>query len=606
MPPILDLRSIFLLAAIVGLVGTVLQARGGRPEPLLPLATAWPTLALATLAQAFASVGLSLRGDVHPYLTFSLGNATQLLALGLLWLGTRRLTGHRPPFWLGVLPALLWLLACLMPGFIASQQARIGLFAPLSLALLAGTLRELLRLHGRDGLRSALDLALVIGLVLAGLVGLYAEALLVPRPMGSGWGIVGTSAAVIVAFFAVTLPFLLLAIRHEWERAAQHVREAKALTAGRAEVARLHDGLPAIIFLREAQPDGTSRLRYRGGDMGAVTGWPPGTPGAAEALSGTPLAEGPTPRGQLEHALREGLAREEWRLVQPDGGHRHIRGEMRVLGSAPGGAVEVAGYAVDVTQERLADARAAAAVRLASLGEMGAGLAHEVKQPLQALSLAAELALMGLDAGSPEVVRRKLDTVMQEAERAADIIEHVRRFARGAGEGAAPGTLALAEPVGNALRLVRSTLEEAQVEITLAMEPPPPRVLGISVVLEQVLVSLLLNARDALATRPAGAARRLRIVAAAGDEGQVTLTVADTGGGIEPAILSRLFEPFVTTKGPDRGRGLSLAAAHGMVASLGGRLTGGNEGEGAVFTLRLPAMEEAEPGVGGPPGMAAP
>jgi signal transduction histidine kinase len=588
----LDLRSIFLLSAIVCLAGSLLLARRSGPQPDPDCGAAWPAWLLSTIVQGSAFLGHAARGDLAPAFVFSVVNATQILALGLLWVGARRLAGHRLPLWMAALPSALWLAACLVPGFINWLPVRISLFFLMTFGLLIATIMALVRLHQREGLRTALNLALMLGLVAAAGVGICVEAILFQRPLAAGWGIVGTFAGLIVALFGVTLPFLLLAIRRERERAKLDARRAKALAAGRAEVERLHEGLPVVIFLREVQPDGTSRLRYRGGDLERVMGWPAERFGTANGPHAMLIPDGWTLEGHLRTALRDGMAREEWRLRQPDSSLRHILSETRVLGTAPSGAVEVVGYARDVTQERLADARAMAALRLASLGEMGAGLAHEVKQPLQALSLAAELALLALGPEVPEGVRCRLDTVLSEAARAADIIEHVRRFARGAPDDARPVPVALAEPVDGALRLLRLVLEEARVELELALGDAPLRVQGVSVVLEQVLVSLLLNTRDALAVLPAGAPRRLRIAAEAVADHQVVLTVADTGGGIDAAVLPRLFEPFVTTKGPDRGRGLSLASAHGLVRSLGGTLCGANAEQGAIFTLTLPAATE--------------
>lgn len=565
----LDLRSVLLTAAAMGMLGSFLLARAGNSEPGAGPAAAWRAWLLATLVQGCVLLGQAFRGELAPALVFSFVNAMQLLALGLSWVGARRLVGRRLPLAMAALPAALWLLACLVPGFMQWQPVRVALFATLSLGLLAWTTLDLLRLRAREGLRTALDLALMLGLVTLALPGLYLEAILFPRPGPAGWGMVGNVVALIVALFGMTLPFLILSLRREQERALEGVRHAEALAAGRAKVERLHEGLPAVIFLREVRPDGTSRLRYRGGDLERVMGWPADRYGTTDGALATLIPDGWTLEGHLRTALRDGMAREDWQLRQPDGSLRHLRSETRVLGRAPGGATEVVGYVRDVTQEREADARAMAAMRLASLGEMGAGLAHEVKQPLQSLSLAAELALLALGPAAPEPVRQKLGTVLSEAERAADIIEHVRRFARGASEDTPPVPLALAGPVAGALRLLRVALEEAGVEVELALGEPSPQVLGVGVVLEQVLVSLLLNARDALAARPPGAPRRLRIDVTTNPGGEVAPCVADTGGGIAPEVLPRLFEPFVTTKGPDRGRGLGLASAHGLVQALG-------------------------------------
>jgi C4-dicarboxylate-specific signal transduction histidine kinase len=126
------------------------------------------------------------------------------------------------------------------------------------------------------------------------------------------------------------------------------------------------------------------------------------------------------------------------------------------------------------------------------------------------------------------------------------------------------------------------------VEVVLA--DPPPAVLGDLVAIEQVLLNLLVNARDALAALPDGAPRQVRIAAMAEPEtGMVRLTVADTAGGIAAAVLPTLFEPFVTTKGPDRGTGLGLSICYGLLRGMGGSIAAANDRDGAVFTVLLPA-----------------
>ena len=127
-------------------------------------------------------------------------------------------------------------------------------------------------------------------------------------------------------------------------------------------------------------------------------------------------------------------------------------------------------------------------------------------------------------------------------------------------------------------------------------------VLGHLVPLEQVLVNLLGNARDAMAPLPPGARRRVRILAesAAGPQrDMVLLSVADSGGGVAEAVLPRLFEPFVSTKGSERGTGLGLSICHGLVTAMGGTIAAANDADGAVFRLALPmAPREAVAGLG--------
>ena len=133
------------------------------------------------------------------------------------------------------------------------------------------------------------------------------------------------------------------------------------------------------------------------------------------------------------------------------------------------------------------------------------------------------------------------------------------------------------------------------IDVEVALGEPAPTVVGDASLLEQVLLNLLMNARDALATRPDGAPRRIRIAALPEAEGTVRLTVADTGGGIAPEVIDRAFEPFVTTKGPDKGTGLGLSISYGLMSDMGGSIEAHNGAEGAVITVTLQSASTSGP-----------
>ena len=113
------------------------------------------------------------------------------------------------------------------------------------------------------------------------------------------------------------------------------------------------------------------------------------------------------------------------------------RATLTVQERFPDGSAEVVGYIADITPEREAEAKAVAAARLASLGEMTSGLAHELMQPLLTMSLASENALRALDRGDVAAARPRLERIVQQVRRAKQLVEHFRRFARGAGRPAA-------------------------------------------------------------------------------------------------------------------------------------------------------------------------
>jgi C4-dicarboxylate-specific signal transduction histidine kinase len=246
--------------------------------------------------------------------------------------------------------------------------------------------------------------------------------------------------------------------------------------------------------------------------------------------------------------------------------------------------------------ERDAQARAAASARLASLGEMAAGLAHELKQPLAIISLAAENAQAAAQTLGADAINRRLATIVRQVQRTSFLIEHLRRYARGPDMTDAPSPIRLEDPVAGALSLVGGTLREAEINIEVVLGDPSPTVLGNEIGLEQILVNLLSNARDAMAALPPSAPRRVLIQAAADPErGMVRLSVEDTGGGMAEPVLGRLFEPFFTTKGLEAGTGLGLSICKGLARAMGGDITARNGEQGAVFKVTLPAAQTARP-----------
>lgn len=341
------------------------------------------------------------------------------------------------------------------------------------------------------------------------------------------------------------------------------------------------DGLPLHLSLHERGPDGAWRELSRLGDAAAVIRWPgPGAPDLSRP-GGRPLAV------LLDAAATEGAAAEEWRFDLPDGGWTWLRARADAM---PGGAVRLALQNIDA--ERGAVARGRDSARLLSLGEMAGGIAHELKQPLTVISLAAENAERALARGDAAGAARRVERIVEQAVRAGAVIEHLRRFARGPEAELPAAPVPLATAVEGALALIGGALREAGVEVVLDLGEPGLAAIGEVVAIEQVLINFLANARDVMEGLPPGAVRRVVITGGA-EGGMARVSVADTGGGIPPALLGRLFEPFVTTKAPERGTGLGLAICLGLAQGMGGRVEARNGAEGAVFTLALPAAPVA-------------
>jgi len=269
-----------------------------------------------------------------------------------------------------------------------------------------------------------------------------------------------------------------------------------------------------------------------------------------------------------------------------DGQLRWLRFQLSVV-DRDGDLLDCVGLVTDIETERAAGAAALAAGHLAMLGEISANLAHEMKQPLSVISLLAGTTQMMVEdpatADMAEIAGMQ-KTIVEMTQRATEITDHLRLVARK--ETASAQAIFLGEAVAGARLLTMSTLRQAGVTLEVALPDGLPPVLAQLVLLEQVLVNLIVNARDALATMPPGT-RRIWITARPESE-RVRLVVTDSGPGIAPSVLPRLFEPFFTTKPAGLGTGLGLTICAGILQAFGGEITARNApGRGAAFSLSL-------------------
>lgn len=245
--------------------------------------------------------------------------------------------------------------------------------------------------------------------------------------------------------------------------------------------------------------------------------------------------------------------------------------------------------AAEMAERKRSEARTVQVARLASLGEMATCLAHELNQPLAVLTLAADIAKARLEtlgaAAIPDALER-LERVATTAMRARGIVDHLRLFGRAEEEERPPEPVDVCEAVRGALTLTQAAIRSAGITLETRLPAAPIRVMGHLIALEQVILNLLMNARDAVAARRAeGGLIRLRLDR---HEGEALLTVADNGGGFSEAALQRGFEPFFTTKRPGEGTGIGLSIAYSTIQAAGGRIRLSNAAEGAVVCVRLP------------------
>lgn len=309
-------------------------------------------------------------------------------------------------------------------------------------------------------------------------------------------------------------------------------------------------------------------------------------------------------RPWAEEALT--AARGTLTATDAEGRERVVEVTAKPVLNAEGHVRQIVFVGVDDTVRRETERALFDAERLRSVGAIAATVIHEVNQPLQVITLAAESALEDLEAATlarllvePGPVAAKFERVLKQVDRMARITGELRAFSRAtAAEKPVPFDVRAA--LASAVDLTAAAVRNARIVLTLDQADELPQVLGHAGRLEQVVINLINNARDALSDSDPEELRHDMAIAVAAHaiptpRGRaVRITVDDNGPGIAAHVLPRLFEMFVTTKSRAKGTGLGLAVCQRIVEEMGGSITAANKPEGgARFTVVLP---EAVPG----------
>jgi C4-dicarboxylate-specific signal transduction histidine kinase len=326
-------------------------------------------------------------------------------------------------------------------------------------------------------------------------------------------------------------------------------------------------------------------------------------------------------------ALREEIARLEHRVAQAEERRRalvHIMGDLNEsnrrlgeqrkamlhilkdshesnlkLGDSRKAMIHIMGDLRETTQEmerreqelREKQEQLVQAGKLATLGELTTGVAHELNNPLNNIGLFVgnvldQIRLGRLDA---EAVERELENAMEQVRKATVIISHLRTFGRAASVTFEPADID--EVIEHSLLLMQEQLRLRGIEVSLDLCADELVVFGNPIQLEQVFVNLLTNARDALED-----ARTKRIwIETTRDEELITIRFSDSGPGIQRELEQRIFDPFFTTKEVGAGTGLGLSITYSIVKEHGGEIAvEQRDGRGAAFCIELPALLDRE------------
>jgi PAS domain S-box-containing protein len=254
-------------------------------------------------------------------------------------------------------------------------------------------------------------------------------------------------------------------------------------------------------------------------------------------------------------------------------------------------------FVLDLTERKhvegaLRDAQAnlAHVVRITTLGELTASIAHEVNQPLAGVVANAEACLRWLDRETPDLeeARRSVRWIMDDGNRASEVIRRARALAKKTSIEKVP--LDVNDVAREVISLVQRELVSQQVSLRMELAPALPLILGDRVQLQQVIINLVMNGIEAMQSvtdRP----RELVIRSRQDETQQVLVSVTDRGVGISVEDADQLFNPFFTTKSSGMGMGLSICRS--IVEAHGGRLSAsGNEGPGATFQFVMPLHQE--------------
>ncbi len=277
-------------------------------------------------------------------------------------------------------------------------------------------------------------------------------------------------------------------------------------------------------------------------------------------------------------------------VTQPQEGDRRICDctvtDLRGLGSQD---LLVALY--DRTEELRAQRELIAREKLATVGEIASGVAHEVNNPLTAIRMEAELlARSTRDAEASTAAA----TIVREVDRAARIVRSLLRLARRADS--TPVRVQLNELVRDVAEIRQRVLRADNIEVRTRMDQGAEAVLGLGQELQQVVINLVTNAEHAVRGRPHAVIE----LATEAHQGWVRLTVEDSGPGVPVEVRSRVFDPFFTTKSPDEGSGLGLSICQRVVAEVGGKiwLEESSTLGGAKFIVELPAAPLQDTAIG--------
>ncbi|MFC1928369.1 PAS domain S-box protein [Chloroflexota bacterium] len=285
----------------------------------------------------------------------------------------------------------------------------------------------------------------------------------------------------------------------------------------------------------------------------------------------------------------------EYRILRKDKEVRWVEDHLTWEKDQQGNPVSINGVIYDITERKQTEEREKqltiernVAGRLATVGEMAAGIAHEINNPLTGVIGFSDLLLKKKDL--PEDIKKDMDIIHEGARRIASIVDRMLRFSRQI----QPETkqVNINDVIGTTLAMRASEMKTSNIELTTRLAPDLPLIHADAGLLQQVFLNITLNAEQAM--KEAHGQGKLTVETKRIDN-NIRISFKDDGPGITKENMGRLFNPFFTTKDPDKGTGLGLSISHSIVVQHNGKIYAENKlGKGATFFVELPIVDKGE------------
>jgi len=277
-----------------------------------------------------------------------------------------------------------------------------------------------------------------------------------------------------------------------------------------------------------------------------------------------------------------------WEYAAKNGDRRFIEASIAPKFDSKGEIVGFSGILNDITERKAMEQQVLLTNKLASIGELASGVAHELNNPLTTVMGYAQLLIESKDV--PEHIKSDLDKVYQESQRAAKIVQNLLSFARR--RRPEKTYLDINNLVQKTVDLRSYELKVNNISVYVNLKPDMPEIKADYNQIQQVILNILINAEQALAE----VKRRGKItVTTSAVKDRIRINIADNGPGISKINIDRIFDPFFTTKEVGKGTGLGLSVCHGIVTAHGGNLYVESEkSKGAAFIIELPVSVAEE------------